>query len=87
MFLRKQLRCSFCRKNESEIAKLVAGPKVYICDQCIAAAHSIIENASDDNQPPKTKSSVRQLLTRVRGLVFGRDARRVSSVTLSEQKL
>jgi ATP-dependent Clp protease ATP-binding subunit ClpX len=29
------LKCSFCRKTEDEVSKLVAGPDVYICDECV----------------------------------------------------
>jgi hypothetical protein len=36
--LKGNLICSFCRRPQSEVAKLIAGPKVYICDTCIAAA-------------------------------------------------
>jgi ATP-dependent protease Clp ATPase subunit len=32
------LRCSFCKKSEDEVAKLVAGPDVYICDECVVIA-------------------------------------------------
>jgi hypothetical protein len=32
------LRCSFCRKSENEVEKLVAGPQVYICNECVAIA-------------------------------------------------
>jgi len=35
-------RCSFCSKPENEVAKLVEGPGVFICDQCIGLAESII---------------------------------------------
>ena len=32
----RRLRCSFCRKSETGVTKLVAGPNVYICDACVA---------------------------------------------------
>jgi ClpX C4-type zinc finger len=32
------LRCSFCQKSEDEVEKLVAGPHVYICNECVAIA-------------------------------------------------
>jgi len=32
------LRCSFCKKSEDQVAKLVAGPDVYICDECVVIA-------------------------------------------------
>lgn len=37
------LRCSFCGKPSTEVNRLVAGPGVHICDECIALADSIIE--------------------------------------------
>ena len=38
------LRCSFCRKNQHEVRKLIAGPKVYICDECVALCNEIIRD-------------------------------------------
>jgi len=38
----KNLRCSFCGKSQSEVKKLIAGPKVYICDECIDLCNEII---------------------------------------------
>jgi ATP-dependent Clp protease ATP-binding subunit ClpX len=37
------LRCSFCGKTQKEIKKLIAGPGVYICDECIDLCNEIIE--------------------------------------------
>jgi ATP-dependent Clp protease ATP-binding subunit ClpX len=38
------LQCSFCKKTEDQVAKLVAGPDVYICNECVAlAARLMIE--------------------------------------------
>jgi len=31
----ENLFCSFCGKNQKEVTKLIAGPAVYICDECI----------------------------------------------------
>jgi ClpX C4-type zinc finger len=30
------LRCSFCNKSQRDVKKLIAGPRVYICDECVA---------------------------------------------------
>lgn len=35
--------CSFCGKSHSEVKKLIAGPAVYICDECIQVCASIME--------------------------------------------
>jgi len=37
------LTCSFCGKSQREVKKLIAGPSVYICDECVALCSSIIE--------------------------------------------
>ncbi len=38
-----QLKCSFCGKNQEQVKKLVAGPSVYICDECIELCNEIID--------------------------------------------
>ena len=40
---RGQLKCSFCGKNQEQVRKLIAGPGVYICDECIDLCNEIIE--------------------------------------------
>ena len=37
------LHCSFCKKSQNEVKKLVAGPSVYVCDECIKLCNKIIE--------------------------------------------
>lgn len=37
------LQCSFCGKNQKEVQKLIAGPAVYICDECVRLCNNIIE--------------------------------------------
>jgi ATP-dependent Clp protease ATP-binding subunit ClpX len=37
------LRCSFCGKSQEEVKKLIAGPAVYICDECIELCNEIVE--------------------------------------------
>jgi len=43
---KKDLQCSFCGKTQAEVKKLVAGPNVYICDECIALCQGIIEDGA-----------------------------------------
>src|SRR3989339_895802 len=45
------LFCSFCGKNQKEVTKLIAGPAVYICDECIQLCSEIIEEESDKVTP------------------------------------
>lgn len=48
-----KLFCSFCGKNQKEVKKLIAGPAVYICDECIQLCGEIIEDEStrDSDRP------------------------------------
>ena len=39
----KLLFCSFCGKNQNEVRKLIAGPSVYICNECIDLCNDIIQ--------------------------------------------
>ena len=40
----KTIRCSFCGKTQEEVERIIAGPGVYICDECIKICTNIIEN-------------------------------------------
>ena len=40
----KSIRCSFCGKGQEEVERIIAGPGVYICDECIKVCTNIIEN-------------------------------------------
>jgi hypothetical protein len=48
-------QCSFCTKPFTDVAKLVAGPGVYICSECVALCSSIIEDSlgSESDEPPR----------------------------------
>lgn len=59
---KKQLKCSFCGKSQEQVKRLVAGPGVYICDECIELCSEIIEEEFEDirtnaelNDIPKPK--------------------------------
>lgn len=42
-----KLSCSFCCKSQREVKKLIAGPSVYICDECIGLCNDIIAEEVD----------------------------------------
>ena len=46
---KKQLKCSFCGKNQDQVKRLIAGPGVYICDECIDLCSDIIQDEFEDN--------------------------------------
>jgi ATP-dependent Clp protease ATP-binding subunit ClpX len=39
----RDLKCSFCNKSQREVKKLIAGPDVYICDECVTVCHEIAQ--------------------------------------------
>lgn len=45
----KQLKCSFCGKTQDQVKRLVAGPGVYICDECIELCQEIIEEEFEED--------------------------------------
>ena len=45
----KTLYCSFCGKSQKEIVKLIAGPSVFICNECVALCNAIIDEALPDD--------------------------------------
>ena len=45
---KKQLKCSFCGKSQDQVKRLIAGPGVYICDECIELCSEIIADEFDE---------------------------------------
>lgn len=45
------LKCSFCGKSQKQVAQLIAGPQIYICDECVALCNEIIEERLSEQQP------------------------------------
>jgi ATP-dependent Clp protease ATP-binding subunit ClpX len=52
------LVCSFCGKSQDEVRKLIAGPTVYICDECIDLCNDIIAEECDHDDSLATSSNV-----------------------------
>jgi len=46
--------CSFCGKNQDEVSKLIAGPNVYICDECINLCNEIVTDSTGDDEETAT---------------------------------
>jgi len=47
----ERLRCSFCGKGQDEVKKLIAGPDVYICDECVEICNSILLEENAQQRP------------------------------------
>lgn len=82
----KLLYCSFCGKNQNEVRKLIAGPSVYICDECVDLCNDIIReevleaDAEGDDERLPAPREIRYTLD---DYVIGQDrAKRVLSVAV-----
>lgn len=53
---KKNLNCSFCGKSQKEVKKLIAGPGVYICDECIDLCTDIIVEEKEKDTPESTSA-------------------------------
>lgn len=51
----KLLHCSFCGKNQNEVKKLIAGPSVYVCDECVELCNDIIREERQEPSSGKLK--------------------------------
>ncbi|MBB1315431.1 MULTISPECIES: ATP-dependent protease ATP-binding subunit ClpX [Aliivibrio] len=64
----KLLYCSFCGKSQHEVRKLIAGPSVYVCDECVDLCNDIIrEELKDNTLSPKESSEELPTPQNIRG--------------------
>ena len=82
----RTLKCSFCGKPQNKVRKLIAGPGVYICDECIGICSSILEeelgmHTALDEAPleaPETLPTPKQLKAVLDEYVIGQDRAKVA---------
>src|SRR6267378_4028299 len=84
---RRHTRCSFCGKDQSQVRKLVAGPGVYICDQCIDLCQEVLEEDTKTTSQKRTKGGLipnpKTICSALDQYVVGQDhAKRVLSVAV-----
>ena len=48
---KKTLRCSFCGKHENQVQRMIQGPGVRICDECVRLCMSILDDGFEDEEP------------------------------------
>ena len=55
---KKHLRCSFCGKSRESVDKLIAGPSVYICNECITLSYNIVKKSADEEKEESDVSAI-----------------------------
>ncbi len=88
----QSLHCSFCGKNAKEVKKLIAGPDVYICDECVnlcrdvlaggpvSQGQSVVEEASDEGAKIPTPRQIKEHLDQY--VIGQEDAKRTIAVAV-----
>ncbi len=82
----KLLFCSFCGKNQNEVRRLIAGPSVYICDECVDLCNDIISEEAQAASPDESSSKLPvpiEIKTILDDYVIGQErAKRILSVAV-----
>ena len=70
-----KMKCSFCGKTQEQVRKLVAGPGVYICDECVKLCDEIVEEEVNDNEPVELRElpKPREIYDVLNQYVIGQD--------------
>ena len=82
----QDLHCSFCSKHKDEVSRLIAGPGVYICDECIDSCYSLIKeqtNKEKKDQHQDWNYTPKELFNFLNEYVIGQShAKKVLSVAV-----
>src|SRR5256714_9564997 len=79
------LKCSFCGKSQNDVRKLIAGPTVYICDECIELCNDIIAEEWEEEKSREIRSLPKpaEIKTVVDQYVIGQErAKKILSVAV-----
>ena len=79
---KETMRCSFCGRTSEEVRKLVAGPNVFICDECIEVCQSIIEEElgaiESEGFALKEVPTPKEIKAHLDQYVIGKDSAKIS---------
>ena len=79
----QQIRCSFCGKRETQVERLIAGPSVYICSDCVSACSELLKDEIqlDDNgnlRAPENLPTPMEIKNFMDSYIIGQDEAKIS---------
>ena len=77
------IRCSFCGKRENQVERLIAGPGVYICSDCVSACCDLLEeelrmSRQDDSAIPESLPTPMEIKAFMDGYIIGQEDAKVA---------
>ena len=80
---RESIRCSFCGKRQDQVSRIIAGPNVYICNECVSLCNGIIQDEiNPGNAPslelPDTLPTPQEIKTYMDRYIIGQDQAKIS---------
>ena len=80
---RDSIRCSFCGKRQEQVNRIIAGPNVYICNECIDLCSSILRDEMKNGEPqdlelPDTLPTPQEIKTYMDRYIIGQDEAKVA---------